>query len=306
MLTPGGSFEERSFLSKLSQDDGGTNTSGGGSSFLEITARQRFLVEFFLEPSIEKVSADYRWIQSDYPRDISNQKFDTWKLEGNHFSPTLNLYLSRPGSVICNDFREAAVTAAKTYANLNLGHCEYLNRADGAVAFTRIWTLLLHPKVISDKVSLDIMLALKDLQNSEPWCFEMWHNFSEHKSSHLRPGFGVEQIAGFARLATNDELWKGTSNELRRVFFSSVGMALRYLAREDLVSTVDARIQIIRRNNSGSNYHEPTCESAFRADEVRTLKELTLSHPNSSVRETISEQLGQIAEHGCVAQMHSC
>lgn len=263
-------------------------------------ATELFLEQFLLHPTITEVNNQWRWKQEEHPNVSSSAQYDTGRLIHQCFEPLLQEYFTRQGNPIPQDVAKEFIGLAEAYARQGYDHCEYTTNAAAAVQISRLHALILQPTFIADECAVSVMKALKDLENCEPWRFEMWANYDHNNSNrgyYLKPGFGKAQLAGFHRLILCDELWSGQSGEMHRIFLASIAQALRLLAKEQdlLLETVQPRIDLMERNGGDMGrykHHEPWCNAAFRQDEQAALCKKAREGNDDNLRALI-EKIGK-------------
>lgn len=238
-----------------------------------------FLEQFLLHPTVAEVNEGFLWKQSEHPFEITDKKYDGEKMAARGFRPILREYFKHlDGKAIPAEVAELLIQCAQAFAQRGYGHCEWVRNVDAQIESMRLMTLIDNPIFLSDECAVPVLHALKDLRYCEPWNFEMFATYDHHDRTgyHLRWGFGERNIAGFHRIILCEDLWTGKSSEMRRVFFSSVGQALRLMAQDRglLLETLQPRIDLLKKNQQYGGAHEPWCNTSFREDELAAICQL--------------------------------
>lgn len=126
-----------------------------------------------------------------------------------------------------------------------------------AIARARISGLVENPYFIAQPVALETLEALADIQEGEPWSFQMYTYYTGKFGYQLLPEIGQQHIEPFARIVNSDRLWAGKNRELRRLFFSSVAEALTLLAEKYPEETFGPRLELLKRNQGISKLNHP-------------------------------------------------
>ncbi|HLD75549.1 MAG TPA: hypothetical protein VI874_00900 [Candidatus Norongarragalinales archaeon] len=252
------------------------------------------IVAFFSRPTVAEVRQDYR--EQDQNRRSEVDSYKLWKF----FQKQLKRI------EFSAEFMEKVVDAAREYMAAKYPHVAWAHDPEAALGHARLTTVVRDPRFLLQDRALEVVRVLSRDPHCDIFGFEMWSEYtkiSKWESRYvLRSGVGKDHVQAFERLVRDERLWTECSPEFRRIFFASVGQALRLLAEEQglLQETLQARMALMANNEVHGNRHEPHCSTAFRQEEVFELEKLAKKDPE------IADALRAIRWFSMVQTDHLC